>query len=48
MNFEKIAHNIKKAENGIYYSESESNVSYAEDDNDKRQFNLWVFNSIKT
>ena len=28
MNFEKIAHNIKKAENGIYYSESESNISY--------------------
>lgn len=30
----KIAHNIKKAENGIYYSESESSVSYPEEGND--------------
>ena len=33
MSLEKIAHNIKKAENGIYYSESESHVSYPEDGN---------------
>ena len=35
MSLEKIAHNIKKAENGIYYSKSESIVSYPEEGNDK-------------
>ncbi|MBD01336.1 MAG: hypothetical protein CL841_08460 [Crocinitomicaceae bacterium] len=34
MSFEKIAHNIKKAENGIYYSKSESNVSFPDDGHD--------------
>ena len=34
MKFEKIAHNIKKAENGIYYSKSESIISYPEEGND--------------
>ena len=34
MSFEKIAHNIKKAQNGIYYSESESHVSYPEEGNE--------------
>ena len=34
MNFEKIAHNIKKAENGIYYSKSESSISYPEEGNE--------------
>ena len=35
MSLEKIAHNIKRAENGIYYSKSESIVSYPEEGNDK-------------
>ncbi|MFK8013677.1 MAG: class I SAM-dependent methyltransferase [Marinicellaceae bacterium] len=30
MNFEKIAHNISKAENGIYYSKAASSISYPE------------------
>ena len=34
MNFEKIAHNIKKAENGIYYSKSDSSISYPEEGNE--------------
>jgi len=34
MNLEKIAHNIKKSENGIYYSKSESSVSYPEEGNE--------------
>jgi len=34
MNFEKIAHNIKKAENGIYYSKSDSIISYPEEGNE--------------
>lgn len=34
MNFEKIAHKIKKAENGIYYSKSDSSISYPEEGNE--------------
>lgn len=34
MNFEKIAPNIKKAENGIYYSKSDSSISYPEEGNE--------------
>lgn len=34
MNFEKIASNIKKTENGIYYSKFESNISYPKEGND--------------
>ena len=34
MGLEEIAHNIKKAKNIIYYSKSESNISYPEDGND--------------
>ena len=34
MNFEKIAYNIKKAENGIYYSKSDSSISYPEEGNE--------------
>ena len=34
MNFEKIAHKIKKAENGIYYSKSDSCISYPEEGNE--------------
>jgi len=33
MNLEKVAHNIKKADNGIYYSNSNSSVFYPEDCN---------------
>ena len=34
MDLEKIAHNIKKDENGIYYSKSESSISYPDDGNE--------------
>ena len=34
MNLEKLAHNIKKAENGIYYSKSDSSISYPEEGNE--------------
>jgi len=34
MNVEKIASNIKKAENGIYYSKSDSSISYPEEGNE--------------
>jgi 2-polyprenyl-3-methyl-5-hydroxy-6-metoxy-1,4-benzoquinol methylase len=34
MNFEKIAHNIKKAKNGIYYSKPESSISYPKEGNE--------------